>query len=202
MARNELFFSPWKLLGLACFAFFGGGMIAALAMGVQAGERIRGLGFLRLLGQDGPFWFAILFGLSSLLIALAAIRRLVGGGVAAAIRYDGIELRGLFMARYIPWRSLDGLYLRTTRYGDQVHHAIRIESSCPPGGNALHHALASLSHGVRASLLAASDDEMRGWLADAETARQAALAPPRPRAPAHAPLPAERPRIGFGRRMG
>jgi hypothetical protein len=59
MARNELFFSNWKLLGVAGFAFFGGGTIAALAMGVQAGERIRGLGFLRLLGQDGPFWFAI-----------------------------------------------------------------------------------------------------------------------------------------------
>jgi hypothetical protein len=202
MARNELFFSPWKLLGLAGVALFGGGTLAALAMGVQAGERIRGLGFLRLLGQDAAFWFAILVAALSLLTALAAMRRLVGGGVAAAIRYDGIELRGLFMARYIPWRSLDRLCLRTTRHGDQVHHAIRIESSCPPGGNALHHALASLSHGVRASLLAASDEEMKRWLIDAEAARQAALAPPRPRAPAHAPLPAERARIGFGRRMG
>jgi hypothetical protein len=130
------------------------------------------------------------------------IRRLAGGGVAAAIRYDGIELRGLFMGRYVPWRSLDGIYLRTTRYGDGVHHAIRIESRCPPGANPVHHALASLSHGVGAALLAAGDDEVKRWLVDAETARQAALAPPRPRAPAHAPLPAERPRIGFGRRMG
>ena len=202
MARNELFFSPWKLIGLACIAFFVGGTVAALAMEVQAGGRVHGLGFLRLLGRDAPFWFAILVAGLSILTVLAAIRRLAGGRVAAAIRYDGIELRGLFLARYIPWRSLDRLCLRTTRFSDQVHYAIRIESSCPPGGNKLHHAFASLSHGVAAGLLAASDDEVKGWLVDAETARQAALAPPRPRAPAHASLPAERPRIGFGRRMG
>jgi hypothetical protein len=200
MARNELFFSRLKLLFLGCCGLFGGLFLAAGAMEVQAGGRVRGLGFLRLPGQDFPYFFAVTVAVLGIIVFLAAIRRLAGGRVAAAIRYDGIELRGLFLSRYIPWRSLDGLFLRTTRYSDKVHYAIRIKSSCPRGANALHHFLANLSRGVGTGLFAASDEEMIRWLADAEAARRAALGPPRQPAPPRVAV--SRPKIGFGRRMG
>jgi hypothetical protein len=202
VAPSQLSYSAGKLLAAAFAGLFGGGLIAILAMAVQAGERVRGLGFLRLLGQDAAYWFAIVSVALGVIFFLAMIRRLLGDRVAAAIRYDGIELRGLFLSRYIPWRSLEGLSLRTTRLRDNVHYKLRIESSCPPGGNAVHHAFASLSRGVGTGLFNASDEGVMRWLADAENARRAALAPPRPRVSAPAQVRAERPSIGFGRRMG
>ena len=192
MTRSELRFAPWPLVGL--FLAASGAAIFCVGFGfeLEPGDRVRGLGVLRIFGPEGPRWGLFAFGALTGLTGLAALRRLVEGRPAAAIRYDGIELRGLFLSRYVPWRVLDRIELRIYRWNGEATPFIRIESRCPPGANPLHHWMAGLSYGVSAKLLRASDDEVAAWVDKARVAISESAAPPRP---------TYRAQSGFGRRV-
>jgi hypothetical protein len=190
MARNELRFSMTALIGLAFIGPLSSTLLVALAVDLGPRSRLGPLGVLRIFGDDAVR--AVLFGFAvcGVLLGLAALRRAIAGEVAAAIRYDGIELKGVFFSRYIPWRCLEGIDLRTFRASGETNCFIRIRSHCPPGASALHHFCASLSYGVSEKVIAASGGEIRAWVEQARAAWAAAANPP-PRLPRM---------TGFGRR--
>jgi hypothetical protein len=200
MAHTQLSFSVGKLLYLGIAGFLFGTAGAGLGWELSDKELIRHGRILSLLGADGARWVLIGCGLFFVLAALAALRRLAGDRTAAAIRYDGIELRGVFMSRYIPWRSLDRLSLRRFRIPGGTHYYIKAESRCPPGGNPLHHFLASLSSGVSTRLLDADEHAAARWVEEALAARPGTIAA-RPTTRGLRP-PGPRTKVDFGRRAG
>jgi hypothetical protein len=196
MAPAQLNFSTSKILGLAFIAILLGTASAGLGYALGDAELMRRARILRLLGPVGARCFLIGAGLFMTGSGLALLRRLFESRPAAAIRYDGIELNGVFMSRYIPWRSLDRLYLREWRYRGKVRHYIKVEARRPPGGSMIHHFLAARSYGVSTALIDATDTEVAHWVETANTARPGASAP---RPPA-ASRPSAATKIGFGRR--
>jgi hypothetical protein len=196
MAPAQLNFSASKILSLAFIGILLGTASAGLGYELGDAELMRHAHILRVLGPVGARCFLIGAGLFMTWSGLALLRRLFESRPAAAIRYDGIELNGVFMSRYVPWRSLDQLYLREWRYRGKVHHYIKVEARRPPGGSIIHHFLAARSYGVSTGLIDATDTEVAHWIEMANRARPSASAP-RPPAAAHRSAPAK---IGFGRR--
>jgi hypothetical protein len=196
MAPAQLNFSTSRILRLAFIAIFLGTASAGLGYALRDAELMRHAHILRLLGPVGARCFLIAAGLFMTWSGLALLRRLVESRPAAAIRYDGIELNGVFMSRYIPWRSLDRLYLRQWRHRGKIHHYIKVEARRPPTGSIIHHFLAARSYGVSTGLIDATGAEVAHWVEMANAARPSASAP-RPPAATHRSAPAK---IGFGRR--
>jgi hypothetical protein len=145
-----------------------------------------------LTGAEAVRWVLWVCGACTVAAGLALLRRLAGDRVAAAIRYDGIELRGAFLSRRIPWRSIDRIYLRAFRVNSKTRYFIRIESRCPRDASPIHHFLATRSYGVAVDLLDASAARAAAWVVEADSAWRAICRPPRAIAPARG--------AGFGRR--
>ena len=196
MVSAQLNFSMSKILGLAFIGILLGTTGAGLGYELNDTELMRHGHVLRLLGPEGARSFLIGAGLLMAFGGLAALRRAIGNRPAAAIRYDGIELNGVFVSRYIPWRSLDRLYLREWRYRGRTHQYIKAELRRPPEDNAIRHFLGGLSYGVSTQLIDAADAEVARWVEAANAARPQSLAPRRPVA-ARRVTPTK---IGFGRR--
>ena len=106
MSRTEIRYSRSRLLGWILMGLPLCLLILAVAWGVSDHQLMR-FRILRLFGPDPVRWFLTAGGLFFLAGVLGAMRRLSGSRPLAAIRYDGLELNGLFMSRHIPWRSLD-----------------------------------------------------------------------------------------------
>ncbi len=199
MAGSQLNFSTGSLLGKALMASLFASAFVAITLDILSHGRSPGFAVFRLLGPEGTRIFLVAGSVLVCICALALWRRLLGDRVAAAIRDGGIELRGLFMSRIIPWRSLDRLHLRSYRLRGDSGYFITAESRCPPGASAIHHALASLSYGLSTALIEGCDEDAARWVEQANRARADAL-----RSPAHslarrqAPGPGHR--GGFGRR--
>jgi hypothetical protein len=178
MAQAQLRFSVGSLLGMALLTTLLCSAVAALGLEFGTGgplPRYRELGLLALLGRDAVSAFFILATLLTGLAALSAWWRLFGNRTAAAIHHDGIELRGLFLSRRIPWRTLDGVGLRSFAHNGDTYYFIAAKSRRPRGAGAIHHKLANLSQGVPVRLLEGSVQDAARWVADARAARQAAL---------------------------
>ena len=201
MPTAQIQFSRPKLLGYALvgLAFGGPTMLMAFAVGDDA--LMRHGRILRLLGPFGMRLFLVAAGLFFLAAACGLIRRLLDDRPLAAIRYDGIELNGVFMSRYIPWRYLDVLRLRVFGARGKTSLFLHAGSRCPPDSNPLHHYLANLSHGVSLRLSGASDENAAQWVRDALAARAEASTPRQSPEPANRPR-REPTRVTFGRRAG
>jgi hypothetical protein len=197
MAQARLDFSVSKLLGLAFGSILLGTAAAGLGWELSDRELMRHAHVLGLLGPHGARWSLIAMGLAMAGGGSAAARRAFGDRPAAAIRYDGIELTGVFVSRFIPWRSLDRLRLRQWRYRGTTHHYIKADARRPAGGSRIRHFLAGLSYGVSTGLIDASDEDAARWVEAANAARPRAL-------PAYPSAAVRRAglltRIGFGRR--
>lgn len=181
----------FAITAIACVVFTGA------AFGLAEGT-LRGSGLLRLIGPVAVWYFFVFAALVMAWSAIGALRRLAGDRVVAAIRDDGIELRGMVLSRFIPWRCLDRLYLRDYLIRDNLYRYIHAESRCPPDGNRLHHFLASRSHGIATQALDATEAEVERWVAAALLARDGALAGAREIPVATRLMPG---RPGFGRRL-
>lgn len=178
MARAQLRFSVGSLLGMALLTTLLCSAVAALGLEFGTGgslPRHGELGLLALLGRDAVSAFFAVATLLTGIAALSAWFRLFGNRTAAAIHHDGIELRGLFLSRRIPWRSLDRLGLRSFEHKGERSWFIAAKSRCPRGAGAIHHVLANLSYGVPVRLLKGSVGDAAHWVAEAQAARQAAL---------------------------
>jgi hypothetical protein len=196
MDSPQLNFSLPSILGLAFVSILLGTASAGLGYELKDAELMRYGHILRLLGPDGMRIFLIVTGSFMTFSGLAALRRAVGNRVAAAIRYDGIELNGILVSRYIPWRSLDRLYLREWRYRGTTYQHIKAEARRPPGESVLRHFLGSLFNGISTQLIDATDTEVARWVETANAARPKSFTPRRPVA-ARRMAPTK---IGFGRR--
>jgi hypothetical protein len=199
MARTEIRFSRSRLLGWILMGLPLCLLILAVAWGVSDHQLMR-FRILRLFGPDAVRWLLGASGLYFLAAVFGAMRRLLGGRPIAAIRYDGLELNGIFMSRYIPWRSLDALRLKSFGTRGQTHLFIAAVSRCPPGGNPLHHWLASRSYGVATRFADLDEDGVRQWLRDA-TAAGIEATTTQGRAEPVAQPPRHPVRAGFGRRI-
>lgn len=175
MAPSTLRFSVGSLLGHALLSTLFCTAIAAIALDVNAGGSIRGLGLVEFLGRDSARAYLAAGTLLTGLGALNAWRRLFGNRIAAAIHHDGIELRGLLLSRRIPWRALDRLGLRSFTYKGTTAHFIAAKSRRPRGASFIHHRLAGLSCGVPVSLLEGSLTDAAHWVERAHMARHVAL---------------------------
>ena len=196
MDSPQLNFSLPSILGLAFVSILLGTASAGLGYELKDAELMRYGHILRLLGPDGMRIFLIVTGSFMTFSGLAALRRAVGNRVAAAIRYDGIELNGILVSRYIPWHSLDRLYLREWRYRGTTYQHIKAEARRPPGESVLRHFLGSLFNGISTQLIDATDTEVARWVETANAARPKSFTPRRPVA-ARRMAPTK---IGFGRR--
>lgn len=203
MAGRQLKFATGRLLGLALLIGLAAIACGAIALNIADGGRLRGL--LRLLGPDGACALMILFTLICALTSLAMLRRLLGDREAAAIRYDGVAIAGMFLSQILPWHDVERICLRAYRYGDKVNFFVKVESRLPAGANAFHHFLARLGYGTAVTLIEGGLEAAEAWvaLAEAERAeaigRRAGTGAARPiagRAAAAAPV------RGFGRRVG
>jgi hypothetical protein len=199
MTRTEIRFSRSRLLGWILIGLPFALAILAVAWGVSDHDLMR-FRLLRLFGPDAVRWLLTASGLYFFASLLGALRRLLGGRPLAAIRYDGIELNGLFLSRYIPWRSLDSLQLKAFSTRGKTHLFIAAVTRCPPGGNPLHHWLASRSYGVATRFADLDEDGVRAWLRDATAAGIEATTTGVRTGPA---VEAPRPPVsaGFGRRI-
>jgi hypothetical protein len=178
MARAQLRFSVGSLLGMALLTTLFCSAVAALGLEFGTGgslPRHGTLGLIALFGRDAVSAFFIVATLLTGAAALSSWWRLFGNRTAAAIRHDGIELRGLFLSRRIPWRSLDRLGLRCFAHKGEKSWFIAAKSRCPRGAGAIHHKLANLSYGVPVKLLEGSVEDARRWVAEAQVAYRAAL---------------------------
>jgi hypothetical protein len=192
MARSILPFAKGHLFFLAFSCGSAFVMFLGLGLNYHPGQRIPGLGLLRVFGPEGPRWGCFVLAAVVVVTALAALRRLVGGRPAAAIRHDGIELNGLFLSRYIHWSLIDRICLRSHRIRGDTSHSIRIESRVPAGADQVDLWLCGPSHDVADRLVAAQLPELGAWVEKAQAALSDALRPAPPRA--------VQSRAGFGRR--
>ena len=193
MERRQLDFAKGPLLGLGLVCVMVAPVFLGLGLDLPPNARLGPLGLLRVFGPDVLSFALLLIAALLVLTGLACFRRLVGGRPAVAIRADGIEFRGLYLSRYIPWKALERIDIGGFSLHGQRTVSIRVRSHCPAGASKLHHFLASLSHGVSEKLILGSPRDMAVWVEQAREAWHEASRPARP--------PHVRTRIGFGRRL-
>jgi hypothetical protein len=181
---HQLNFSRSKLLSHGLVALLGGTASCALALGTSDRD-VAHFGLLRLLGPAGARCFLIGAGILCLLLVLGLLRRMIGDGLAAAIRDEGIQFNSLFVSRFIPWRDLERVRLHEWRSSrGRRFHAIRAEAS-------------SGAHSISTRIVEATDAEIAGWIKEAGEARVRALTRPAALTRAH---PGRSIKPGFGRR--
>jgi hypothetical protein len=137
----------------------------ALGWGRSDDELIRHVALFRLMGAQNVRWFFEAGGLFALLMGMAALRRLLGNGVAAAIRDDGIQFNSVFVSRFIRWRDLDRVRLDHWQgWRGSRHQVLRAETS-------------SGRRDISVSLLRAPDTEIAQWIKAANEARAKGFSP-------------------------
>jgi Bacterial PH domain len=182
MAPNRLEYSASKLFGHGLPILVVGSILIGLPL--EEGERLGHVPYLWILGPTGARWAMCGLGLYVAAVGLALLRRLLGDRTAAAIRDDGIELTGIFFSRHIPWRAIERLDLRRSRWRERTFYHIKIE--------------AGRASGISVKLLDSNEEEAARWVDAANAAWRRATA-------SRIPPPAPRPPIaaggGFGRRI-
>jgi hypothetical protein len=201
MAR-QLNFAAGPLAKLAAATALAALLCVALAVHVAQTGVARGL--LRLIGAEAGSALMALFTALSLMMTVAALRRLLGDRAALAIREDGVFVSGLFLSRFVPWREIGDIRLRTSSYGGRTNHYVKVECVARPAhANPIHHALAEFGYGTHVGMTGGSAEDAQAWVAEAWQARVEALRPRARPAPAIAPAPPAQARAagGFGRRV-
>src|SRR3954462_14954267 len=111
MAGRQLTFSRVSLFFRTVGALLFGSAPVAFMWGMSDERLVRHFALFRLLGAQNSRWLLEAGGLFFVLIGLANLRRLLGSGVAAAIRDDGIQFNSLGSSRFIRWSELHRIRL-------------------------------------------------------------------------------------------
>src|SRR5688500_2267961 len=104
MARSQLLYSSGKMLAATAATALMGSVGFAMGFGMTDLDLARA-GPVGLLGPTILRPVLIFCGAYFAILSLAAFLCLIGDRTAAAIRADGIEVRGLFASRYVSWAS-------------------------------------------------------------------------------------------------
>jgi hypothetical protein len=172
-------------LGLTCMALW------FKLTGEEGHGQLREAALLYIFGPYGPRIFVTVGGGLFVLGGLAALRRLLGDGTAVAIRPDGIKFATIFSSGIIPWRSLDGVYVHATRWGEKTFYSLNSRSRRAAGeGRLLYWFTRRFT--IPVTQLEAGPAEVAAWIDAAEKARAQALLLPQRNQPAAM--------AGFGRR--
>ena len=196
MARAQLFYSSGKLLAATAATAILGSMAFAVGFGMSDADLARS-GPVGLLGPTLLRTALIIGGAYFAIVCLAALLCLIGDRTAAAIRADGVEVRGLFASHYVAWASIQRVHLYRSEIARQAHHFIQLDTDRPSFVSVLAPMIWRGICWAPARFVAASDTEIAEWIEEANSARQEALAAraqiqPRPRM--------EPTRAAFGRR--
>lgn len=152
--------------------------LASRLKGDEGFRQLHEAAIFYLLGPYGPRAVLFASGLAFAVMSAFVLRRVAGDRTAVAIRVDGIAVAGMFGARLIRWRALDGIQLRDMRLHGKTVRTLTVRSRRAPGERRIRHFFTGATH-FSASQLEATPADIAAWVAAARAAQAKALLLPR-----------------------